>query len=272
MAALPRLNRPGSCRGTGIGGPSTGRTVPATWSTCQCGCGRARPQRHRHRSSATSSASPQRGQPNVSADQLEPAPTQTVRAAAEAAQTTIGSSTLATTTVRGWRISAPDRAAATPRTSLPRSSWSRLRLSSTITCGSTASATAATCSSSTSRTARRAPADAVSAATAPSGMLAPVALCATGPAPPSRPASRWLVVVLPLVPETSATLRPAASLRKASGSSASVTRPPMIAPPAQPSPRDRPPTAEPSRTAVSVQLSRAARRSPANTSPAYAST
>jgi hypothetical protein len=160
---------------------------------------------------------------------------------------------LATTSVPGCRINAADSAAATPRTSLPRSSWSRLRLSTTITCGSTASATAATYSSSTSSTAKAASGCAANAATTPSGIFAPMALWATGPTVRSNAASRWLVVVLPLVPDTSTLRRPHAKCRKTRGSRASATRPPMIAPAPRPSRRDSPAGHPPAPTASLVR-------------------
>ena len=132
----------------------------------------------------------------------------------------------------------------------PRSSWSRVRLSRIITAGSTARATAARCHSSTSSTAYRASGASVNAATAPSAMFEPDALCATGPPVVRNPAaSRWLVVVLPLVPDTSTTRRPAASPVRAPRSSHRVTRPPMIEPAPRPTRRDSRPAQRPVRTA-----------------------
>lgn len=60
-----------------------------------------------------------------------------------AAQTTIGSSALATTRTSACRTSAARQSCAIMATSLARSSWSRERLSSATTCGSVDSSTCA---------------------------------------------------------------------------------------------------------------------------------
>ena len=68
-----------------------------------------------------------------------------------------------------------------------------------------------------------------------------------------RPARRWpgprrsrlVVVVLPLVPDTRATGRPAARRRRASGSTARMARPPTTDPPPRPRRRDSPADAPP---------------------------
>ena len=72
----------------------------------------------------------------------------------------------------------------------------------------------------------------------------------------------WLVVVLPLVPDTSTTRRPWASYRSAPGCNAIVTRPPMIEPPPRPCRRDNPAAAFPARSASSPQACGRRARSP----------
>ena len=71
------------------------------------------------------------GQPTASCCQRRPAATQCTSLAAPAPQATNGSSALATTWVCGAAASAARQRAATIRTSLVRSSWSRERLSNT---------------------------------------------------------------------------------------------------------------------------------------------
>src|SRR5450759_3800620 len=61
-------------------------------------------------------------------------------------------------------------------------------------------------------------------------MLAPPALLATGPRVASAATSSRVVVVLPLVPETQATTRSAASSTSSPGCSSSVIRPPITSP------------------------------------------
>ena len=77
-----------------------------------------------------------------------------------------------------------------------------------------------------------------SAEVCPVGMLAPNELVATGPSTPSAAAVSRVVVVLPLVPETSATARPAARLRSRSGSILSPIQPPMTEPSPRPAARE----------------------------------
>ena len=218
-----------------------------------CGSGRASPHGSATVAGSTSSASPQRGQAGVSPGQPAPAATQTVRAAGGGGpddHRVIGVGDDQRARVADQRARTGPRA--TPRTSLPRSSWSRLRLSSTIDLrvdrlGHRRDVQLV----DLEHRVRRASRSAASAATAPSGMLAPVALCATGPPVRSAAASRWLVVVLPLVPETSADApprgEPAQGLR---GPAASVTRPPMIDPSPMPSRRDNLPAQDPVHTAT----------------------
>ena len=78
---------------------------------------------------------PHAGQAAASSRHRWPVPTQTLVAAESAAHTTSGSSTLATTVVDGWVSSILRHDRAWRRTSPMRSSWSRLRLSSTTTSG-----------------------------------------------------------------------------------------------------------------------------------------
>ena len=85
-------------------------------------------------------------------------------------------------------------------------------------------------------------------------MLAPSGLVTTGPAVARPAASRRVVVVLPLVPETGAIRRPSARWAMASLSSLSPTWPPMTEPP-RPSRRDTPPLA---RTAAATRRTRVA--------------
>ena len=93
---------------------------------------------------------PQAGQAAASSRHRWPVPTHTLVAAESAAHTTSGSSTLATTVVEGCVSSILRHARAWRRTSPMRSSWSRLRLSSTTTSGVTAAAASDSSPSSTS--------------------------------------------------------------------------------------------------------------------------
>ena len=195
------------------------------------------------------------GQPPASARQGWPAATHRTDRAADAAQTTMGSSALATTAP-----SSPGRArrhrAPSMRTSLTRSSWSRLRLSSVTTAGRVAEATWPSQASSTSRAAAEPGPDprlADRAATRPDGRLAPPMFVHAGPALERAAASNWVVVVLPLVPLTRATRRPRARRASASGSRTSVTRPPMTVPLPAPSRRESEPTNPPTPEARRVR-------------------
>src|SRR5688572_30395211 len=69
-------------------------------------------------------------------------------------------------------------------------------------------------------------------------MLAPSELVATSPSTPIAAATRRVVVVLPLVPETSATRRPAARWRSSSGSILRPSQPPITEPSPRPAARD----------------------------------
>ena len=155
-----------------------------------------------------------------------------------APHTTSGSSALATTVVSRAAESALRQRAATIRTSLTRSSWSRDRLSSATTSGCTASATVPRYPSSTSSTAGTPGGADASAVANPGGRLAPADEVATRGAPPRAAASRRVVVVLPLVPVTRATRRPSARVPRRSGAMRSPTRPPMTDPPPRCSRRD----------------------------------
>ena len=94
--------------------------------------------------------------------------------------------------------------------------------------------------SSTSRTASAPGGDPARADTCPAGMLAPVSLVATGPgrSPAMAAANILVVVVLPLVPLTRATLLPRASVASSLGSRARPTRPPATVPRPRPSALD----------------------------------
>ncbi len=70
------------------------------------------------------------------------------------------------------------------------------------------------------------------------GMLAPSELVATWPSTPIAAAVSRVVVVLPLVPETRATCRPAARWLSRSGSILSPIQPPITAPSPRPATRD----------------------------------
>lgn len=80
------------------------------------------------------------------------------------------------------------------------------------------------------------------AAVMPLCRLAPSALCTSPEVPPialpTAAASRWVVVVLPLVPETAAIRRPASSLLIACGSTLSITWPRIAVPVPRPARRE----------------------------------
>ncbi len=196
------------------------------------GRGRRNPHVHDQSPSAPKTIRPvHAGQPTASWRHSCPAATHTTCAASCAPHTTSGSSALATTVVCGAADSARRQRAATMRTSLTRSSWSRDRLSSATTSGCTASATTPRYPSSTSSTAGTPGTADARAVASPGGRLAPADDVATRGAPPSAAASRRVVVVLPLVPVTRATRRPAARMASRSGAMSSPTRPPMTDPP-----------------------------------------
>src|SRR3954447_19568669 len=69
-------------------------------------------------------------------------------------------------------------------------------------------------------------------------MLAPNELVATGPSTPSAAAVSRVVVVLPLVPDTSAIARPVARLRSRSGSILRPIQPPITEPSPRPAARE----------------------------------
>src|SRR4051812_48538126 len=69
-------------------------------------------------------------------------------------------------------------------------------------------------------------------------MLAPKELVATGPSTPSAAAVSRVVVVFPLVPETSAICRPVARCASRSGSMINPSRPPITEPSPRPVARD----------------------------------
>ncbi len=187
---------------------------------------------------------PHAGHPAASSVHQAPVPTHTTRRspgpsrAPDAAHTTSGSSALATTARVGRRVSAVRHASAIPRTSWVRSSWSRLRFSNVTTAGPTWASTWGSHSSSHSSAASRASGAAPSATTMPASMLAPSALVATGPRVARAAARKWLVVLLPLVPLTSTTLRPSHSCWSSRRWTNTATCPPMTLPEPSPVRRD----------------------------------
>ena len=92
---------------------------------------------------ARSIGEPHSGQTKESSSQRWPALNQVTCAVLIAAQTTIGSSALATTCTSGWAARAVRHICAIIATSLARSSWSRLRLSNATTRGVVSSITRA---------------------------------------------------------------------------------------------------------------------------------
>jgi hypothetical protein len=162
-----------------------------------------------------------------------------------------GSSALATTVASGQASTARRTAEQTVRISPTRSSWSRDKFSSTNTSGQTSGATDARCGSSTSSTACPARGAAINAPRWPSIMFAPVELLATAsPAASSATVIMRVVVVLPLVPVTSAIRRPAAEVRSADGRSSNASRPPITAPSPRPVVRDNHDATRPSPVAT----------------------
>ena len=188
--------------------------------------------------------------------QRNPAPTQVTRFAALAAHATSGSSALATTTAPGGNCSqALRQRCATWRTSLLRSSWSRLKLSNTSTAGPTLAATFGNHASSTSSTAVAPGSPAARAAAKPAGRLAPSRFVTTGRRPPApiAHASSLVVVVFPFVPETSATCLPAESRSRAAGSITRIAWPPTTEPEPRPVALERAPRPPPATTARRVR-------------------
>src|SRR5579875_1668769 len=264
MAALARLNRPGRPSRKQIRPPpARARLSPSSHASER---GRASPQEGQLQSSPSKRIrASQAGQPPASSLHAWPAATQVTWDAADAAQATMGSSQLATTRSRGRPATAARQRAPSERTSLTRSSWSRLRLSSATATGLTSSTTCPSHASSTSK-APAAPAGAwARAATRPAGRLEPVWLLTTGPAVARAEASSRVVVVFPLVPLTRPSAWPPASWRRAPGSRARVTRPPITLPEPRPRRRRRPPRPGPGERPrptgpAGASSSRAARR------------
>ncbi len=237
MAALARLHRPGKTSRTASARPSA-VTSTSPRSTAS-GVGRRNPQVHDQSPSTAKTIRPvHAGQPTASWRHNCPAATHTTRARPWAPHTTSGSSALATTTGPVGEPSAVRQRAATIRTSLTLSSWSRDRLSRTTTSGCTAAVTAPRYPSSTSSTAGAPGGADASAVASPGGRFAPADDVATRGHPPRAAASRRVVVVLPLVPVTRATRRPAARMPSRSGAISNPTRPPMTEPPPRCSRRD----------------------------------
>lgn len=226
-----------------------------TWSpaSAQVGTGRRKPHSPQNQSSeGRCRTPPQDGQDQASSFHSWPAATHTTVGQEEAAQVIRGSSALAITIA-----SVPARPSrhfsASIRVSAARSSWSRDRLSRAIALGLTSLATPARYFSSTSMTPKRASDPPASAEVMPAGMLAPSALETTGPAALRASASSRVVVVLPLVAETSTTSRWVASAASRSGSSLRATRPPITDPLPRPAARD---TAAAALPAVTASLAR----------------
>src|SRR5439155_4314162 len=111
--------------------------------------------------------------------------------------------------------------------------------------------------SSTSRTGFAPEAPDARADATPEARFAPVSL-ETTPAPEASRAatSRRVVVVLPLVPETTTAPRPAASSPMTPGATARATRPPIVTPAPIPARRETRPASRPARTARAVRAER----------------
>ena len=157
-----------------------------------------------------------------------------------AAHTTSGSSAFATTARVAQSPSALRHASAMLRTSWVRSSWSRLRFNSTTTDGGSWVSIPGSHSSSHSSAARPAWRSSPRATTMPASMLAPSALVATAPSVRSASAMNRLVVVLPLVPLTTATRRRALSSLSRPRYTATANWPPMTLPDPMLARRDSP--------------------------------
>src|SRR5664279_3016585 len=127
-------------------------------------------------------------------------------------------------------------------------------LSSTTAAGRVAVITAGRYGSSTSSTPTPAFGSAASAAVSPAGMFAPPSLLTTAPRVRRAAVSRVRVVLFPFVPLTRINRRPAAARRSANGSTASMTRPPMVVPPPEPVSLDRAAAAEPSPRATANRV------------------
>ena len=254
MAALATLNRPGRPRAIGYRSPpAVTRSSPSTQAS-RPGRAKSQPPHDQSPSGEKAMRPPQEGQPTASSCHTWPAPTHRTAGASRAAQTTMGSSAFATTT-QSVSPGSPDRAArqrsTSMRTSAMRSSWSRDRLSRTTTAGRVCTSRWGRYPSSTSSTAQADRRSAARAATWPAGMLAPVVLETTvRPAPSRAAASSRVVVVLPLVPVTTATRRPRPSSVRRPGSTARPARPPITVPLPRPRRRDVPLTAATAATAA----------------------
>ena len=215
------------------------------------GAGRADGGSHRMRL-------PQAGQAAASSRQRWPVPTQHLAVpAGSAAHTTRGSSTLATTVVAGSASSILRHARAWRRTSPMRSSWSRLRLSSTTTVGlhrldrlgqqALVDLEGHDRRPAARRTGRR-PAR---GAGWRRRRWSPPAPGWTG----RRPAAGWWWSCR-WCPRRGPTWWPAAICSRAGGSTASVTRPPMTEPAPRPARRETSETTRPARAATRVRRGR----------------
>src|SRR5437868_12378007 len=111
--------------------------------------------------------------------------------------------------------------------------------------------------SSTSRTGLAPEAPEARAEATPEARFAPVSLDRTSTPEAWRAAtSRRVVVVLPLVPETTTAPRPAASSPMTPGATARTTRPPIVTPAPIPARRETRPASRPARTARAVRAER----------------
>ena len=237
IAAFERFTRPGSASSTAIRSPRG--VVTASAQVLQVGVGRARPQAAQdHCGHGVDHGAWQRGHSGTSTPRRPPVATQRTpdpsgRARSTAVHTR-GSSAFATTVAVGAAVSAVDHRVTWADTSPPRSSWSRLRLSSTTTTADASSAriSAGSASSSTSSTAGQVRGDvlASSALATPDMRLAPESFVTTR-CPARRPAAtKRVVVVLPLVPDTITTGRARVRRPISAGSSRSATRPGRVVP------------------------------------------
>ncbi len=243
---------PGMRRGIGIRSPSSTSASPS--SRCfVSGC--AKPQLGQsNRSSDHTSSAAQRG--HVAASLRQGAPSAThVGFDGSAAHTTCGSDAFAMTCRSGCVAHTSRHCSAMARTSPNRSSWSRVRLPRTSSSAASGSTTRGSQRSSTSMIATSLSGSRASPAAIPAGMFAPVWFVATDmPFARSASVSRRVVVVLPLVADTSATRRSATTSCSSSGSIPSITRPDTCVPAPRPVTRDAQPAARP---AVSASRARA---------------
>ena len=247
MVAFAAAERPGRARPSSTG-PDSVSTTPSPRANAHGGRVRPHPSQ-RQPSGAKVSRAPHQGQADASSSHANPAATHTV-GISPAAKATRGSSALATTTRGRWAANAARQRSAVARTSCIRSSWSRDRLSSTTTSGATISSAHGTTASSTSRAASDASGERSRAPAIPLARFEPVWLVAVGARVASPSATRRVVVVLPLVPDTSTTRIGRASVAATRGAMRRATRPPMTVPSPRPAHWDTLDTARPATRAA----------------------